>query len=187
MKKLLLCMLLLAATSTVLAQEPPKNIFGIRAGLSMSSIKEKVDNVSATSGTRTSFHIGISDQIRLAKRLPLYLETGLIFIDKGAKEKNYMGYNGATLKISMLYLQVPLMVNYHFNLGRNWAIIPFAGLYYEFGVGGNTKLEYRGSTQKEDTFGDDSIYGRSDFGGQLGVGFLYAIIFIWASAIRVVL
>lgn len=48
------------------------------------------------------------------------------------------------------YLQVPLLVNYHFLIGGLVTIQPFAGVYGGVGVRGMMKTQY-GS---EDLFGD---------------------------------
>lgn len=66
--------------------------------------------------------VAVVDQILLCNRLPFYLETGLAFSSRGGK------VDGASFRPS--YLQIPVLVNYHFNIKDIVTIQPFAGLYY---------------------------------------------------------
>lgn len=151
MKKFVLILASLFAAGSVLAQEYPKNILGIRAGMNVSNLTLKVDNLSESADSRVSFHAGFSDQIRLARNLPLYLETGLYITQKGA--------NIGGIKANPLYFQIPLLVNYHILLGDGWSIVPFAGIYYAVGVCG--KFKYQG--EKADYFGAQGLVDRSDW------------------------
>jgi opacity protein-like surface antigen len=192
MKKALLFLLAIAATSTtVWAQEAPKkNILGVRAGVRFSSIGVTYteDDITLKAkeimGNKTSFHVGVTDQIRLLKRRPLYLEVGLMFQEKGASVKaeyrdlDYDYVESMNAKLNMYYLEIPITLNYQFNVGRNFAIVPYAGLYYGFGIDGNSKLTYSSSdyyteTEKIDIFDDEGGYKRSDFGVRLGVGMIF--------------
>lgn len=158
MKKMLLSLAILVVAGSAAAQEYPKNIFGIRAGMNVSRLTLKVENLSESFDSRVSFHAGISDQIRLVPNLPLYLETGIYVTQKGGF------YEG--IKANPLYLQIPLLVNYHIAIGERLSIDPFAGIYYAVGVAGN--LKYMG--EKADYFGEYGLADRSDFGIRVGAG-----------------
>lgn len=161
MKKMLLSLAVLFVAGSAFAQEYPKNIFGVRAGLNVGTLTLKVDNLRESTVSRASFHAGISDQIRLVPNLPLYLETGLYVTQKGGKVE------GGTA--NPLYLQIPLLVNYHIYVSNRLSIQPFTGIYYAVGVAG--KLKYMG--EEADYFGVRGLAKRSDLGIRLGAGVSY--------------
>ena len=85
MKKLLLCLLAItAAISTAWAQTPKKNIFGLRVGMDMSkiSILDTGSGEKYLSELRTSFNIGLTDQVRLLNDKPFYFQFGLMLHNK---------------------------------------------------------------------------------------------------------
>lgn len=158
MKRILaiLAAVLLANASS--AQNHEKNIFGIRAGLNLSSLSISTEGLSVSTSSRTGFFIALSDQILLSDRLPFYLETGLGISSRGGKT------DGTTIR--PLYLQIPLLINYHFDIRDIVTIQPFAGLYYGLGIAGKAK----GGGEKADVFGKESGLKRSDLGVRLGAG-----------------
>lgn len=167
MKKTLLCLLAsLALFSTVSAQHYERNIIGIRGGLDMSKISMKVDDgTMELAPLRTSFHIGVTDQLLLVRDTPLYLEAGLMLHNKG--------YSSDLSKLRLMYLQIPVMLNYHFDLGFGFQAIPFAGFYYGLGVHGKMVRDTTQGELKTDVFGSDHELSRSDFGARIGIGFTY--------------
>lgn len=110
--------------------------------------------------------------------LPLYFETGLYLSGRGASVTAGdldLGVEGKA-KFNMLYLQVPAMVSWHFNI-KSVSIQPAAGVYYGFGIHGKLK----GDAAKVDLFKEISVpvedgsvegqmFKRSDFGLRFGVG-----------------
>ncbi len=163
MKKLIFSLFGFTVLFQAAAQNYEKNISGIRVGMNVSTLIERYDVGSYTTGSRTSFHAGISDQILLTSDLPLYLETGLYITQKGGRNDN--------LKFSPLYLQIPLLINYHIFVGNRLSIDPFAGVYYALGVGG--KIKYSSELYEEyeeDYFGRGGMAKRSDLGLRFGVG-----------------
>ena len=129
MKKVLLIVAAILLANAVSAQNHEKNILGVRAGLNLSSYSISESGVSVSTDSRAAFHVAVSDQILLCDRLPFYLETGLAFSSRGGK------LSGVSFRPS--YLQIPVLVNYHFNIKNIVTIQPFAGLYYGLGIGGN--------------------------------------------------
>ena len=160
MKKLVALLCALCVAGTLSAQE--KHIFGVRAGLNVSNMTAKVDGVSTSPSSRVSFQAGGSYQYNFLESMPFYLETGLYLSLKGAEESD----RNSTATTRMTYLQIPAMVNYHWEVSDKVTLIPSAGFYYALGIGGKVKYSERGSdvTVKEDVFGKDGDYGRSDFG-----------------------
>ena len=161
MKKTFLILTAILLASAVSAQNYEKNILGVRAGLNLASYSISAGGVSASTDSRASFHVAVVDQILLCNKLPFYLETGLAFSSRGGK------VDGASFRPS--YLQIPVLVNYHFNIKDVVTIQPFAGLYYGFGIGGKVKVD----GEKGDIFGDDGGLKRSDLGVRLGAGVVW--------------
>ena len=147
------------------AQNHEKNILGVRAGLNLSSYSISAGGASISTDSRAAFHVAVVDQILLCNRLPFYLETGLAFSSRGGK------VDGASFRPS--YLQIPVLVNYHFNIKDIVTIQPFAGLYYGFGIGGKMKA----GGEKGDIFGDEGGLKRSDLGVRLGTGVVWKRIY----------
>ena len=112
-----------------MAQNYEKNIFGIRAGLNVSNVS--MDYFAPKS--KAGFHVAGVYQRLLTGSLPLYLETGLQISQKGCKI-NYE--DSETDKYNATYVEIPVMVNYKFNIRDIVTLYPSVGLYYAFGVGG---------------------------------------------------
>lgn len=168
MKKIFVILSALLLANAVTAQNYEKNILGVRAGLNLSSYTFSSGGASISTDSRAAYHVAVSDQILLCSKLPFYLETGLGFSSRGGKIMN------ASFRPS--YLQVPVLINYHFNF-NDFSIQPFAGVYYGLGIGGKVKVE----GQKGDIFGDDGGLKRSDFGVRLGAGFTWKRIYLGAA------
>lgn len=185
MKKFLLFVVATMLLGTASAQDWQKHILGVRGGVNFS----KVDVELFDFDMRTSGHIGVSYEYKLLKDNPLYLETGLYLIDKGCKFNTPDYYDGddeyyysddyyyeddyyeieGDIKASMLYLQVPVMLNYKFNLQDVMTIYPSAGFYYAYGIAGKIKSD----DGDIDAFGSDGLADRSDFGLRLGVSAIW--------------
>ena len=86
MKKLFLVVIALLMVNSLSAQEWQKNIFGVRAGLNVSSFSTSYDE---DLDVRTAFHVGFNYERLLAKNLPLYLETGLQLSAKGTQYNDF--------------------------------------------------------------------------------------------------
>ncbi|MDR0754240.1 MAG: PorT family protein [Prevotellaceae bacterium] len=195
MKKFILIFISLFAVYTVVsAQNFKKNIFGIRAGLNSSSFVQSSDafgmNISIETDSRISFHVGFSYQHLLIPTVPLYLETGLYFTEKGFKQSvDYssvaiiepeIDFYGSKITVNAMYLKTPLLLNYHFILANNITIQPFAGFYVAYGIGGKAKVISGGNKDSENTFGDNGL-DRLDLGVRIGVGATFDRIYIGAG------
>ena len=144
MKKLLLCLLAItAAISTAWAQTPKKNIFGLRVGMDMSkiSILDTGSGEKYLSELRTSFNIGLTDQVRLLNDKPFYFQFGLMLHNKGGKVQATDGGSDIELSLNAMYLELPVMLNYHIRLAPKVAVIPFAGFYGSLGVDGKQSFD----------------------------------------------
>lgn len=165
MKKTLLILAALLLANALRAQNYEKNILGVRAGLNLSSLSASAGRVSASTDSRAAFHVAVTDQILLCRTLPLYFETGLTFSSRGGKVDD--------VSFRPAYLQIPVLINYHFNIRDVVSIQPFAGLYYGIGIGGKVKA----GSEKGDIFGDKGGFKRSDLGVRLGAGVVWKSIY----------
>ena len=168
MKRYLPILIAVLLAGTVRAQPYEKNILGVRAGLNVSKYGISSEDAEIRSGWRAGFHFAVSDQILLHRSLPLYLETGVGFSSRGGRAATRLYGEVWNMTLRPFYIQVPLLVNYHFNVRDLVTIQPFAGVYGGVGVRGTMKTDY-GS---DDLFRDPGLLllRRTDFGVRAGVG-----------------
>ena len=111
------------------------------------------------------------------------LQPSLFFSQKGAKYSS--GYSGsvvdadADVKINQLYLELPINVQFRFNIADNTNLVIATGPYLACGIGGKAKFDGKASVgginingdEKVDTFSDDGLnYNRFDAGWNIGLG-----------------
>lgn len=147
--------------------------FGIRAGLSLGnvSISSEDDSESSSFDSRATWHVGVIADIPFMESL--YLQTGLLLQNKGAK--NEIKDEGETYKETMspMYLEIPVLASYRYNFSDAAQLQINLGPYFAYGISGKFKEEYDGEEHKEDLFGDgEDSYGlkRFDCGLQVGAG-----------------
>lgn len=141
-----------------------KNILTVKAGIGVSNTLSRGLSTSNVLG----YHVGVSDQISVAKTLPIYLETGLFAAMKGYK---ISGYDES--ETSMHYLELPVLVNYHIGKQGSFEVVPSAGIYAGLGLFGKLKYNVDLDTYKEiDVFKEKTI-SRFDFGAQFGVDLVF--------------
>lgn len=132
MKKIILSVLLCVIAVSVNAQivknlEYPKAHFGIRGAFTLNtwSVDEaETDALPFGSG-------GLALDFKIAS-IPLYLETGVYYMNNGCKYEDRYGdmetVNNHTIKM-------PLLASYHLYFTDNMAIQPFVGPYVGYGFG----------------------------------------------------
>ena len=135
----------------VKAQDKPVT-FGVKAGVNLSTLGGDLKDSKYT----FKYQAGITVDVLLVDHL--YLMTGLDFQAKGAKLGG--------VKYNPMYLQLPAMIGYKFDLGANTRLVLNAGPYIAYGIGGKTKGGEAGSQK---LFKDD-IFKRLDYGVVGGVG-----------------
>ena len=122
--------------------------------------------------------MGFAYQQPLLRTLPLYLETGLYLTGRGGSvnASNFdLGFDeelSGKVKFNMLYLQVPVVVSWHFNV-RSVSIQPLAGVFYGFGIHGKAKFKGEKadlfkSTDLGDGAEEEAMFKRSDLGLHFG-------------------
>ena len=110
------------AVTSVSAQsvQYPSFHFGIRGGLTVNSSSFSDTNLS---GASKSFpYGGLAADFKIAS-IPLYLETGVYYMNKGYKFE----YGNYTVKEDDHFIHMPLLASYHIYINDNMAIQPFAG------------------------------------------------------------
>ncbi len=91
------------------------------------------------------------------------LQSGLMISSKGYKVKEGE-YKETTRPI---YLDIPILAAYKFNISDNTKFVINAGPYLAFGLGGKNKVD--GVDESEKVFGDNG-WNRFDLGIQYGIG-----------------
>lgn len=160
MKKLFLLGLLSAMTCGAAAH--PDHIYGVRVGMNIANMTFKSGGVSATPNAVVRPLVAFSYEKSLMQSLPLYFETGLGIAGYGTSIAD------GAVKINAYYFEAPALVNWHFGLTDDVALIPYLGLSLRVGFAGNMKA----GSEKADTFGDEGL-DRFDMGVRAGIGVEY--------------
>lgn len=172
--KLSIVALMSMACFTVSSQEVPIRV-GIEAGLNLSTAS--IANNPLNNSTRAGFQIGITSDYALTNSW--YVQSGLSFTTKGVELSGNLGDDlNYKYTVDQSYLQLPVYMAYKIKVAPGTRIVFNAGPYVAYGVGGRTKpkdgyLNIDNSTDDVNTFGDDGILNRFDFGlgGGIGVEF----------------
>ena len=127
------------------------------------------------------FNIGLTDQVRLLNDKPFYFQFGLMLHNKGGKVQATDGGSDIELSLNAMYLELPVMLNYHIRLAPKVAVIPFAGFYGSLGVDGKQSFDDLGLEIQQNLFGKNKMFQRGDFGGRIGIGLSIHSVYIGAS------
>lgn len=156
--------------------------YGLRIGFTAASISgEKVMPVAnnwgfldSDLGVKTGLSIGGVVGLRVSNNVPVFLESGLYYSERGGKSDG--------IKANYINFEIPLLIKYGFNVQDDFSIIPYFGPVFSYAVSGKTK-QPDGSTGKEKvgTFDEKkAITGglrRPNFGLKLGCGFEYNMLY----------
>lgn len=170
MKKInsvLLVCLLLAFGAQSYAQK-----FGVQAGLNLSTILDKDDDDTYSDDYKMlpGFNAGVTFEMGFGDLIAV--EAALLAETKGYKEEyDFMGYS-VTEKISVLYLDIPVLVKVGPSFGPA-KVFGAVGPYVGVALAGKYKGEGGGDSESEDLnigSGDDDDIKRLDFGAKFGIG-----------------
>lgn len=128
-----------------------------KVGMNFSNMT-KFDDTKALPG----FNLGVGMDYGFSENWSL--QSGLIISSKGYKLKDYA-------KVRPIYLDIPILAAYKFNISDNTKFVINAGPYLAFGLGGKCKFDEGGDYKLfkgED--GEDAEYSRFDLGIQYGIG-----------------
>ena len=102
--------------------------YGVRFGATFASI-----NGDISIGSKAGISLGGVIGLRLSDTTPVFLESGLYYIQRGAKNSDY--------EITHNNLEIPLIVKYGFQVSDDIALLPFIGPYFAYGVSTDEKLK----------------------------------------------
>lgn len=117
-------------------------------------------NMTKAEGTKAlpGFNLGVGMDYGFSENWSL--QSGLMISSKGYKVKDYA-------KVRPIYLDIPILAAYKFNISDNTKFVINAGPYLAFGLGGKNKVD--GIDESEKVFGDNG-WNRFDLGIQYGIG-----------------
>ena len=120
-----------------------RTAFGILGGVNFQNLNGKdFDGSSLNNDMIIGFHAGLNVQIPIAPEF--YIQTGLLFSSKGAK--NSEGTINSTYQL--YYLELPLNLVYKAPLGTGFVMVGF-GPYVGYGISGTVTTEGGGSEKIE--------------------------------------
>lgn len=111
------------------------------------------------------FHLGVGMDYGFSENWSL--QSGLMISSKGYKyDKDVLG---ADFKARPIYLDIPILAAYKFNISDNTKFVINAGPYLAFGLGGKGKLDVDGAEDIKVFKGEEGM-SRFDLGIQYGIG-----------------
>lgn len=143
--------------------------YGLRIGVNVSNVRSNdpyLDGGSAKAGANLGFVAGF----QVAPMSPVYVETGLLYSEKGGKGN----CNNRSFSYSLNYLEVPFVLKVMVPLEPLTTLQPFLGVYGSAGVGG--KIKDFNQRQAYSTF-DDEGFQRFDAGLRIGCGLQYSSLY----------
>ena len=144
----------------------PTDIYvGFRVGGALSTLNSE-DSYFDDGKMRTGIHAGMVIGFQTAPQVPLYFETGLLYVEKGGKcDSRSRDYT-----YSLNYLEIPMVLKFDCEVDGGVSIQPFFGGYIAAGVGGKIKDTY---TRRNYSSYDDEGFKRFDAGLRMGCGFQF--------------
>ncbi|MBQ7511023.1 MAG: PorT family protein [Prevotella sp.] len=138
--------------------------YGVRLGLNVASLS---GDISSDWGAKAGFNFGGVVGMRLSDATPIFLESGLYYTERGAKDGD--------AKIGLTYLEIPLLIKYGIQATDDIAVLPYIGPAVGLGIAGKIKP---GSVS---SFGSDGGFNRPDVGIKLGCGAEYNHLYLEAG------
>ena len=124
--------------------------YGIRMGLNVSTITGDLVDADSKAGMTLGGVIGL----RVSDTTPIFVESGLYYSGRGAKDFN------------LNYLEIPVLIKYGIEATDDIAVLPYIGPYFSYGIGG----KYKDPTGKHSSY---NIVKHPDMGFKLGCGVEY--------------
>ncbi len=140
--------------------------YGLRLGLNIATMNSEY--VEFDMNSRPGLAFGAVYGHQLANSTPLWLEAGLFYSEKGGKTH----INDEKHTCRLIYMQLPVVVKYSFDVTDDFYIQPFLGGYMSLGLGG--KMKDYGNRTSDPSF--DS-FNRFDGGLRLGCGAEYQMVY----------
>lgn len=144
-----------------------EHYYGLRLGLNVASLSSDMADMDMNS--RAGLAIGGVYGIQLANSMPIWLEPGLYYSEKGGRTHDING-NRVTCRLS--YLEVPVVVKYALDVADDFYVTPFLGGYVALGIGGKVK-EYG----PQHSYSSYNNVNRPDAGLRIGCGAEFMMVY----------
>lgn len=172
MKKIILlscCFLFLITSEQLQAQLN----FAVHAGANIGSITYKWEEETIRNANHIGIRVGLIAEYQITEKMALH--TGVIYSQKGAKEKDSNDDWTETNKLTINYLDLPLLIKY--NIGKAYIL---GGITLGYALSGKTSYEYTedGDTESNSQSLDIGNSENDDYGsldGALTLGLGYQI------------
>lgn len=134
--------------------------YGLRLGMNISTITgDYTEDADSKVGMNLAGVVGV----RVSDSTPIFLESGLYFSNRGAKD------------LSLKYLEIPILIKYGIQMTDDIALLPYIGPYFSYGMGGKYKTVHvdKETGMPTNTFDKRSSYKRikhPDMGFKVGCG-----------------
>ena len=124
-------------------------------------------SVTTTTEKYQGFFIGATYNIGIVNNLGVAVGPQLRF-----NSRNVSSVVGKTTN-SQFLLDIPVLINYRFDINRNFSITPFVGPMLSYALSGNTRTTISSTTTKVNWYGDNSDLSRFNLYAALGVSFAF--------------
>lgn len=132
--------------------------YGARIGMTSAGIN------GTHMGNKIGMTLGGVIGLRCSDSTPVFLESGLYYTERGAKEGGH--------KYSLNYLEIPVLIKYGVKATDDIAILPYVGPYFAVGISGKEKGIYDTNGQKYSP-SSYNTFKHPDVGFKLGCGIEY--------------
>ena len=138
MKKILVALVALCFAAPSFAQyssggfslDESNVYYGLRVGANFSSLSG--DYSYNPHGAKTGMALAGVVGFRLSPDVPLFLESGVWYTQRGAKEDKKSA--------NFTYLEAPILIKYGVEVADGLAVLPFFGPYFSFNISGKYKF-----------------------------------------------
>ena len=153
-----------------------KLYYGLRLGLGFATVHNSDLDAWDGPSSRTGLNVGAVIGYQLTPSYPVYLESGLLYTEKGGR--NDKSRDNGKIDFNLNYLEIPISVKYQVDIDGDFNIQPFFGGYLATGVGG--KIKYHKDLTVCSSF-SGSRFKRFDGGLRFGCGVEYDMLYAEAA------
>ncbi len=151
-------------------RDDTERYYGLRLGMNIASTSSESNTFDTN--PRSGLVIGFAYGMQLSRNYPLWLETSLLYSEKGGK--THLNDEKVTYRLG--YLQLPIVAKYCINLDDDLYLLPFFGGYLSVGVTG--KAKNYATRESESVF---DTMKRFDGGLRGGCGLEYKMMYVEAG------
>ena len=142
--------------------------YGARMGLNLATMSG--DGLKDFDGMRAGLNLGGVVGLRVSNTSPVFLESGFYYTQRGGKHDD--------VKMSLKYLEIPLVIKYGIKATDDIAVLPFIGPYFSYAIGGRVKGKHGGAKIDYSSF---DIVNHGDMGLKIGCGAEYDMLYLEAG------